>query len=127
MKNIIKLIILFFTLIFNSTSYAEWTQVGGNINGDNIYVDFDNLKKFDGYIYWWEMQDLLKPDKDGDISYKHYRQGDCKQSRIKILRVFYYTEPMGKGTVTTLNISKKWFYPRPNSTNANTLKLVCSK
>ena len=41
MKKLLTIPILLFTLMFSSTSYAEWTKVSQNVNGV-FYVDFIN-------------------------------------------------------------------------------------
>ena len=113
-------------VIFSSTSFAEWKKVSKNIDGDTWYVDFERIRKVDGYVYWWELEDHLKPDKDGDYSYKHYRQGDCKLFRRKNLSSIYYKEPMGRGTYTPHKLKNpEWNYPPPNSVNESILKKVC--
>ena len=55
------LTLLFSTVMFSSTSYAEWTKVGESMTGRIYYVDFRRIKKDRGYVYWWEMTDYLKP------------------------------------------------------------------
>ena len=112
--------------MFSSTSIAGWTKVGENSRG-SFYVDFERIRKHDGFVYWWQLGNLLKPDKDGDLSYKPYNQGDCKLFRYKILSVSYHKEPMGGGTGTRGTPSSKWNYPPPNSSVELILKEVCSR
>ena len=78
MKSLTLFIALTFSVMFSSSSYAEWTKVDENASGDVFYVDFETIRKHDGYVYWWELGDYLKPDKFGDLSSKGYHQGDCK-------------------------------------------------
>jgi len=84
MKKLI-LILLFSTVMFSSSSYAEWTKVNESVDGDTSYVDFERMRKHDGYVYWWELADYLKPTSTGTLSVKVYNQGDCKLFRYKIL------------------------------------------
>ena len=102
--------------------------MGQNVNGNTFYVDYERIRKHDGFVYYWNMTDLLKPDKDGDLSYRGYRQVDCKLFRIKVLIEIYYKQPMGRGTFKE-NTSKnpQWRYPAPNSSMENILKAVCSR
>ena len=83
--------------MFSSTSYAEWTEVIRNIHGDIYYVDLDRIKKHDGYIFYWQLQDMLKPDTEGDLSAETYVQCDCNLLRVKPLTFSFYKLPMGKG------------------------------
>ena len=80
--------------MFSSTSFAEWKKVSTNVDGDTFYVDFERIRKHDGYVYWWELFDYLKPDKTGVLSGKVYKQGDCKLIRFKGLSFSYHKEPM---------------------------------
>ena len=106
---------------------GEWTKVGESVKG-TVYVDFERIRKHGGYVYYWYLTDLLKPDKDGDLSAKIYRQGDCKLFRHKILSGSYHKEPMGGGTgITNNDPDKNWTYPSPNSSNETILKSVCSR
>jgi hypothetical protein len=69
-----RLIILFtpllLTIIFFSPSYAKLTEMSVNGSGMTFYVDFELIRKHSGYVYWYDLIDLLKPDKDGDPSYQ---------------------------------------------------------
>jgi hypothetical protein len=119
--------LLFSTLVFSSPSYAGWTKVGENMGGTTYYVDFDRIRKHDGYVYYWELSDYLKPSKSGVLSAKLYTQGDCKLFRYKYLSMSFYTEPMGNGTPSsTFEPPEKWRYPPPSSVSETVLKSVCS-
>ena len=113
--------------MFSSTSYADWTKAGAGLNGDTYYVDFERIRKVDGYVYFWELVDYLKPTKYGDLSAKVYRQGDCKLFRYKNLSISFHKGPMGGGTGQFNNTpDKDWRYPPPNSANEHILKRVCA-
>ena len=95
--------------------------------GSEHYIDFEKIKKVDGYKYYRFLTDLFEPDQDGDFSYVSYMQGDCKLSKIMVLSEFYYKQPMGVGKVTTNTVKNpKWIYPAPNSMNEYMLELVCN-
>ena len=125
MKNPLTIFTLVFTVMFSSNSFADWTKVDESEIG-NHYVDFNKIKKQDGFVYFWTLLDLLKPDPDGDLSYKNYKQGDCELFRFKSLSFSFHTEPMGGGTGETGNPkSPEWNYPSPNSGDKKTLTLIC--
>jgi hypothetical protein len=90
-----KLLILLFSFLISFNSYGDWEFISVNENNTTFYIDFEKTKKIDGYIYYWTLGDLLKPDKDGDFSYVGYIQGDCKFSRFMYLSEFYYTKTLG--------------------------------
>ena len=125
-----KLTLILTTLIFSvmfspSTSFAEWTKVSENV-GATFYVDFERIRKHDGYVYYWELIDYLKPDEDGNFSAKVYFQVDCKKFRLKLLSGSSHKGSMGGGTGEIDNTpDKDWNYPPPDSSGEETLKSVC--
>ena len=127
MRNLTILLALIFTVMFSSPSFADWKWVGESVTGDTYYVDFERIRKHGGYVYWWDLSDYLKPDKNGDLSGKSYNQGDCKLFRYKFLSITQSKEPMGGGTgkIFTYN-DNNWKYPSPNSSSEEILKSVCA-
>jgi hypothetical protein len=63
--------LLFSTVMFSSTSFAGWTKVSQNVRGDTFYVDFERIRKHDGFVYFWSLNDYLKPNKFENLSEKH--------------------------------------------------------
>ena len=120
-------ITLFFsTLMFASPAYADWEEVGDNVDGDTYYVDFDRIRKNGSYVYWWDLSDLLKPDEYGMLSYKVYNQGDCEMFRRKTLSYSFHKQSMGEGTGQTDSTPEtEWKYPPPKSMGEIILKEVC--
>jgi hypothetical protein len=125
---IIFLALTFSTVMFSSSSYAGWTKVSESAIGDTFYVDYERIRKHDGYVYYWRLSDYLKPSPNGRLSSKTYNQGDCKLFRYKTLSWSFHNEPMGGGTGDTdNNPDKEWNYPPPNSSNEEILKQVCNR
>jgi hypothetical protein len=119
--------LLFSTLMFASPAYADWERVSKNVDGDTFYVDFDRIRTNGGYVYYWDLSDLLKPDKDGILSGKTYFQGDCKVLRYKRLSYIFHKQPMGEGSGETMSPpNPEWHYPAPNSSGEYILKQVCA-
>ena len=115
------------TLMFSSTSSAEWTEVTENTVGDIFYVDFERIRKHDGYIYYWQLIDILKPTESRFLSAKRYFQGDCKLFRFKILSYVFHKQPMGRDVGETSNKKNpEWRYPHPGSADETVLREVCS-
>ena len=81
-------------------------------------------KEHNGYVNWWELGNFPK-DKDGDMSSKGYIQGDCGQSRHKILAVYFYKQPMGNGETIQVNGDGKWDYLPPDTIGLEKLNFVC--
>jgi hypothetical protein len=122
------LLVILFALVFASPSYAEWENVAKSKDGTTFYVDYERIRKHDGYVYWWLLQDLLKPTKYGDLSQILYQQGDCKVFRYKILSYVFHKQPMGLDIGESSSPENpKWDYPRPGGGQEAILKSVCSK
>jgi hypothetical protein len=122
-------IFLIFILLFPLPLFAEWVETNKSVDGDTYYIDLDRIRKHDGYVYYWVLEDLLKPTQYGDLSGKVYMQGDCKLFRYKILSSTYYTQPMARGTysATGNNPEKEWTYIAPNSVAEVPIKIACSR
>ena len=128
MRNLTILLALVFTVTFSSPSFAEWKKLGLNEFGHTIYVDFGSIRKQDGYVFWWQLVDLSKPDNEGHLSYTDFFQGDCNLFRFKTLSENHYKKPMGRGSDRTINPDKPtWKYSPPNSMIETALKSVCSR
>jgi hypothetical protein len=114
--------------MFSSTSFAGWTSAYEGNDGNIVYVDFERIRKVDGFVYYWELFDFLKPITQGILSTRTYIQGDCKLFRSKYLSISAHKEPMGGGTGEIVNTKNpEWDYPTPNSSVERILKSVCSR
>ena len=104
--------------------------MGDTVDGDTFYVDFERVRKHDGYVYFWYLTDYLKPNQFGTLSHKIYNQGDCTLFRVKPLSLVYHKLPMGGGseeTSTPTGKNRDWVYPTPESMNEYILKKVCGQ
>ena len=111
----------------SSPSNAEWREITTNIVA-TLYIDFKRIRKVDEYVYYWTLQDYLRPNKFGHLSNKIYNQGDCKLFRYKNLSLSTHREPMGKGFGRRIDpkVMKSWIYPAPRSGDELILKTVCA-
>ena len=121
-----KLLILLFSLLISFNSFGEWVKVTESVTGKTHYVDTDTIKEHNGYVYWWDLTDLPKPDKDGDMSWKVYKQGDCGVNRFKYLSYMFYKQPMGEGSGEPLKPNNtEWNYLPPGTVDKIKLDYVC--
>ena len=128
MKKLLLILTLLFSVMFSSTPYADWTEVSKNIGGDVFFIDYERIKKHDGYVYFWYLTNYLQPSSSGIWSVKIYRQADCKLFRSKSLSWSFHQEPMGRGTGILDNTpDKEWGYPTPDSSFEALLESVCSR
>ena len=128
MKTLLTIFTLLFTVMFSSISFAGWTKVADSVSGDTFYVDFERIRKHDGYVYFWDLTDLLKPNESGSLSAKVYKEVDCKLFRFKTLSYSFHKEPMGGGTGDVQeSVKKGWKYPVPDSISELILNKICSQ
>ena len=116
------------TVAFASPVFAGWTEVDKGVStGITYYIEYDTVKENNGYVYYWELADYLKPDQFGDLSNKVLREVDCDIPRKwRYLSQLYYTQPMASGsTSTTYNNASEWKYPSPNSVGETMINEAC--
>ena len=121
-----KLLAFLFSLLISFNSYGEWVNFAKGTDGTTHYIDFDTIKEHNGYVYWWNMSDYIKPNQMGNMSGKTYFQGDCGINRFKSLSYSHSKKPMGEEGETNNPPNPKWHYPSPSSAGELMLKLVCS-
>ena len=121
-----KLLILLFSLLISFNSYGEWTQVQ-ELDETNFYVDFDRIKTSNGYVYYWDLLNFLKPDQWGNMSVTRYLEGDCGVFRYKTLTYIFYKQQMGNGEgETDTPKNPEWKYFPPKSIGEHNLNSVCN-
>ena len=120
--------------LLSTPVFGEWKKVSMGVDGTTNYVDFERIRKHGGYVYYWELKDIILPNRRNtpntieSISGKTYIQGDCKLFRFKNLSASIHKEPMGGGTpsISSNTPDKEWNYPSPNSVDETLLKSVCA-
>ena len=125
MKKIFLFIL--FSLIFSSSSFAEWKKYGNTENGE-YFVETNSIIKESGYIYFWKMIDYSEPivESSNYYSVKVYIKGDCKIKRIKTLSYVFSTGRKGMGQSDQQeSVNKNWKYPTPESIDYSLLKKLC--
>ena len=128
MKTLITIFTLVFTVMFSSTSFAEWTEVSKGGGGDTFYVDFERIRKHGGYTNYWMLTDFFKPNEYGDLSSRAHQQVDCEAFRVRSLSWSYHKKPLGRdGNKIHSPKTPEWVYPPPNSVLEEVLKAVCSR
>ena len=111
-----KILIPLFSLIISFNAYGKWKVVASANTVDNnkstYYMDFDNIK-INGNVYFWEIEDQLKPDRFGDLSNKALFEVDCNvpQKRRMLYLDNFYLYPsfihskISLSIATTFNVS----------------------
>tara|TARA_R100001594_G_scaffold131954_1_gene171904 strand:+ start:52 stop:432 length:381 start_codon:yes stop_codon:yes gene_type:complete len=121
-----KKLLLLTLLCFSINGFAfNWKKVGESSVGDSYYLDVDNIKKHNGFVYYWEVVDLLKPSQDGDYSHISKWQVDCVKEKRTWLSITFYSQPMGKGRINYEATPNKIKYPKPGEAGYVLMKLAC--
>ena len=56
-----KITLFSIILLFSINSFAvSWKKLSENESGSNFYVDVENIKKDNGFVYYWILIDYLK-------------------------------------------------------------------
>jgi hypothetical protein len=128
MKKLLLIFTLLFSVMFSSTSFAEWGVVDMHDNGTIFYIDFDTIKKDKNYVYFWEMANFPKPIiNENDLSLIIYKKGNCKTFKFAIMEMKTFEEPMGLGVSTNHRAEPDvWHVPPLYSIQEITLTNACS-
>ena len=126
-----KKLFLFYLILlsfFASHSYAEWTKITENLDGDAYYIDLDNIKENNGYLYFWYLRDYFKPDEFNDMSSKILKEVDCNiPTKGRIIYDSYYTRPMGAGDMSSSSDTvSEWMYGSPGSVFGKLIDIACN-
>ena len=104
--------LLLSTATFSSLSFGEWVKSAESEDG-SFYINLSDIRKVDGYVYWWQLNDLIEPNNKGVLSATTYHQTDCLWSRTKYLRGKVFKANMAEGTAEREYDydNPKWIYP----------------
>ena len=118
-------IILFITLNHSSYSKNRWVKIYSDEVGTE-YIDIQNIKKNNGYIFFWNLTNVTKPYGGIYYSANVYKQVDCKIFRVKRLVFHWYKKSNGSGTYKSEPPKNKdWIYPSPNSVEHGNIEYIC--
>ena len=122
-----KKLFLIGLMMLASSAWAEWVFYS-ETDTSTFYYDPATIKK-DGHIRRvWELNNLRKRHKDGEMSRRYRTEYDCKQERMKFLGLSEHSEPMAGGEVLkTLGEDKEWRAVPPGTPVEITFKIVCAK
>ena len=124
-----KKLLFIFLLIFSSQSFAEWKKIPQENAYDEIYVDLENIRESDGYIFFWLLFNYPIPMDAKGIEFQStvvYFQADCHLFRAKRLHFSAYSQLFGKGReLTKFENKEDWVYAKPGRYTYTVLKTVC--
>ena len=128
MKNL-PLIATLLIFLLSCSNDTKWTEMGVDTSeGNTWHLDFETIKKEEGFVYYWILIDHAARFKAGHLSTRFYAQGDCEQFRFKYLNYFAHLKAMGQGNPDIIGLTpqEEWTYPTPDTIAGANLKVVCS-
>ena len=128
LKLIMKKLLLLSFLWFSINTYAaSWEKVV-DVDGDTYYVDLENIKRHNGYIYYWTMYDYLEPmPKLGFLSGIGKYKVDCQQKKQTWISLSLYSQNMGKGKLLSDEKPNQTIYLQPQMPMFKAMEFVCNQ
>lgn len=119
---------IFLLLIIILPTYADNWVKHNTSEKATFYIETDTIRKDGGYVYFWNMADLLNPmEPAGYLSVKSYEKVDCNSLKYQRLAYVFYTDNMGKGDSDYEESNDtSWKYVVPSTINASAIDFACS-
>jgi len=121
----------FMVLILISTpAAAEWTMIQSSEN-ENVYVDFETLKRNGNLVTVATLNDYYFAQQKKELSTQFTELHDCASKKFKAVSVSYYSENMAKGNVIqAVNFNESeiaWSDAVKHSVGELKANIICSK
>jgi len=120
---------LFFVslMMLAGSAWAEWVMYS-ETDRTTFYYDPATIRK-DGHIRKvWQLSDLKKRHKDGEMSRRMRTEFDCKQERMRYLGLSEHSESMAGGAVLiTVGEDNEWRVIPPDTSLEDIFNIVCAK
>ena len=123
-----KKLVIIFLLLSSTTCWGKWTFVVENKNGNEFFVDLDNIKRVGNSLYVWELQNFDKPFL-GRFSAVTYTEFNCDTFGFRYLEMIVYKEKLATGDMKKIPLEqeqREWQFTPPSSSNYRVTKFVCS-
>ena len=118
--------LLFSIIVFSSPSHSEWILVSTQSNGDKYYYEDTNIRKSDGFVYFWRMVSLGNKNNNHQSGIT-YIKSDCSIFRLRYVFAVLYSGPFKTGEIILRQkLNKSWEYPHPGSVNDMIMKKICN-
>ena len=122
-----KKLFLIGLMLLTGSAWAEWVRYAES-EEVTFYYDSYTIRKEGNLRRVWELQDLRKREKDGNISVRARLEYDCKNERSRHLGLSTHSEPMAGGTVlSTDGEDNNWLAIPPSTPFGTILNIVCTK
>ena len=122
-----KKLFLVSLMMLAGSAWAEWVMYSKNEEA-TFYFDPATIRKDGNMRRVWELQDLSKRHKEGEISRRLRAEYNCKQERVRFLAASAHSEPMAGGkTLYSSGEENNWRAIAPGTIAETILKIVCAK
>ena len=124
MKKFLFLSFLFFSV---NSHAVRWEKVV-DVDGDSYYVDVENIKSHNGFVYYWTMYDYLEPYAElGYLSGIGKYKADCEKKKQTWLTLTLYSLNMGKGKLLSDEKPNQTIYLQPQMPMFKAMEFVCNQ
>lgn len=92
-----KIILMMLLIVMSSSAMAEWDKFGRTEKFDD-YIDPSSIIKTGNMAAVLNLRDYKTPESFGEITFQSVierRQFNCKNSKVRLLNVYFYAEHMG--------------------------------
>jgi hypothetical protein len=120
--------VLVIALLFASSVWAEWSNIGEN-DVDTVYVDLQSMHSQGNIRKVLELQDLKQRGKNGEMSVLTKSEYDCAKATYRVMAVTTYAGPMAAGkkiSSKTIN-SKVWISVESEADGETVFDTVCTQ
>ena len=128
-NRIIRVFSIFVVINLSNIARAEWEPVAISGEGLTYYIDRTQIRKNNGFVYFWVLADYLEPQ-NGSFSSKDYYKGICATNMITLQSIQWFLIPMAKGEpdrVTNFEReSDAWIEAQSGTLMGQTLNAVCN-
>jgi hypothetical protein len=124
-----KLFLLGLMTMLAGSAWAEWVMFTKAKNEEvTHYFDPATIRKDGNMRRVWQLNDLSKRDKAGEMSRRMRFEYDCKQERYRVLGFSIHSEHMASGTVLLYaGEDNNWREIAPETVAEKLLKIACAK
>tara|TARA_Y200000002_G_scaffold364828_1_gene354160 strand:+ start:330 stop:701 length:372 start_codon:yes stop_codon:yes gene_type:complete len=117
-----KLLLLIFLCFSVNAFSASWKKVSENDKGDSFYIDINNIKKIENFIFYWELIDLKEPIYGALSTIRNFK-ANCSKETQAMLSTSSYTGQMGKYIL--INEAKYNGTKFLNASKSTVMKFAC--
>ena len=121
MKKVIA--IIFLTYSINGFG-VKWEKITEGYDGNSIYIDLDSIEKKESRVYYSNLIDFLEPKQKSNSVVSKFKV-DCGEEQMSWLSTTFYSQPMGKGEITSKSTIKQIRIPQTDAIARAELLFVC--